>query len=295
MASRVNTSFTLIPNQKYRRSNHRSSHFPNILDPDSQPLSTLGNFKALPLEIFQIILRCLSGRIVYRSFVFIGNARKLELRIRLFCRNVLLDHWTHRSDSAFWLTCILKPWPMVNQARLLYIIFGPVAPQDGEHSFLRDPSFCFNYHSGQVVWQKMIEEPADEPSLKGLADAIKLLYDTGTKGWTADDVISLVDELSAQTHAAAASHAHEFLMSQPRPETKECCISISSLLSPLTPQPTNHKAWEPVTKELLDFDQAAVKRLNFSPGTQSYPFVSKWSLNVMEVGGDLICIQVPKD
>ncbi|KAB0398610.1 hypothetical protein E2I00_013855, partial [Balaenoptera physalus] len=272
---------------KYRRSNHRSSHFPNILDPDSQPLSTLGNFKALPLEIFQIILRCLSVKDIsmlsmvsktvsqhiinyistssgskrlllqdfhnlelpdrrqdstilehYRSLGLLfkrctlllptkerlkyihkilaetltagwdelechrvynflceltnlsrkmqtvvcskpGNARKLELRIRLFCRNVLLDHWTHRSDSAFWLTCILKPWPMVNQARLLYIIFGPVAPQDG-----------------QVVWQKMIEEPADEPSLKGLADAIKLLYDTGTKGWTADDVISLVDELS---------------------------------------------------------------------------------------------------
>ncbi|XP_004282760.2 F-box only protein 47 [Orcinus orca] len=60
MASRVNTSFTLIPNQKYRRRNHRSNRFSNILDPDSQPLSTLGNFKALPLEIFQIILRCLS-------------------------------------------------------------------------------------------------------------------------------------------------------------------------------------------------------------------------------------------
>lgn len=78
------------------------------------------------------------GRMVYNSFVFIGSARKLELRIRLFCRSVLLDHWTHQSDSAFWLTRILKPWPMVNQARLLYIIFGPISPQDGEHTFFRD-------------------------------------------------------------------------------------------------------------------------------------------------------------
>ncbi|GAB1296759.1 F-box only protein 47 [Apodemus speciosus] len=107
-----------------------------------------------------------------------GSSRKLELRVRLFCRHVLLDHWTHRSDSAFWLTRILKPWPMVNQARLLYIIFGPTS------------------HDGQVIWQEMIEGPTDESSLKGLANAIKLLYDTGAKGWTADDVISLVDELS---------------------------------------------------------------------------------------------------
>ncbi|XP_065712501.1 F-box only protein 47 [Patagioenas fasciata] len=108
-----------------------------------------------------------------------GSARKLELRIRLYCRSVLLNHWIHRSDSAFWLTRILKPWPMVNQARLLYIIFGPVSSLDGH-----------------VVWQKMIEGPTDETSLKGLADAIKLLYDTEAREWTADDVISLVDELS---------------------------------------------------------------------------------------------------
>lgn len=44
----------------------------------------------------------------------------------------------------------------------------------------------------------MIEGPTDESCLKGLADAIKLLYDTGTKEWTADDVISLVDELSGK-------------------------------------------------------------------------------------------------
>ncbi|XP_066222488.1 F-box only protein 47 [Saccopteryx leptura] len=313
MASRINTNFTLIPNQKYRRSNRRSNYVSNTLDSGSQPSSTLGNFKALPLEIFQIILKCLSVKDIsmlsmvskavsqhiinyistssgskrlllqnfhnlvlpdkkqdtaifehYRSlgllfkrctlllptkerlkyihkilaevscfkfsgcaapmqclglscygmflqtltagwdelecgrvFNFLceltnfshriqtivfskpGNARKLELRIRLFCRNVLLDHWTHRHDSAFWLTRILKPWPIVYQAKLLYIIFGPISPQDG-----------------QVVWQKMIEEPTDDSSLKCLANAIKLLYNTGIKEWTADDVIRLIDELS---------------------------------------------------------------------------------------------------
>ncbi|XP_032934587.1 F-box only protein 47 [Catharus ustulatus] len=107
-----------------------------------------------------------------------GSARRLELRIRLFCRAVLLSG-SRRGDSAFWLTRILKPWPMVNQARLLYIIFGPVSSRDGH-----------------VVWQKMIEGPTDESSLKGLADAIKLLYGTEAREWTADDVISLVDELS---------------------------------------------------------------------------------------------------
>ncbi|XP_005368364.1 F-box only protein 47 [Microtus ochrogaster] len=312
MASRVNTSLTLIPNKKCKRTNHQSSYFFNNPDLDPQLLSTVGDFKVLPLEIFHIILRYLSvkdigmlsmvsktvsqhiinyistssgsRRLLIQNFhnidlsgtedtrlrahykalgllfkrctlllptkdrlkyihkilsevscfkfsgcsaplqclglpcygIFLqtltagwdelechrvynflceltnlsrkmqtvvcnkaGSARKLELRIRLFCRNVLLDHWTQRSDSAFWLTRILKPWPMVNQARLLYIIFGPTSPQDG-----------------QVIWQEMVEGPTDESSLKGLADAIKLLYETGTKEWTADDVISLVDELS---------------------------------------------------------------------------------------------------
>ncbi|XP_019363062.1 PREDICTED: F-box only protein 47 isoform X2 [Gavialis gangeticus] len=287
MTSSVSTSYTLIPNQKYRRSNRRSRRFCKILDIDSQSLSTLGDFKALPIEIFQMVLehlsvkdismlsmvsKTISNRLInyistpsgnrrllqqdfhnlelsgkrqgscisehYRSlglllkrctlllptkdrlkyihkilsemltagwdelechrvFNFLcelsnlprkmhtvvsskpGSARKLELRIRLYCRSVLLNHWIHRSDSAFWLTRILKPWPMVNQARLLYIIFGPVSSLDGH-----------------VVWQKMIEGPTDETSLKGLADAIKLLYDTEAKEWTADDVISLVDELS---------------------------------------------------------------------------------------------------
>ncbi|XP_065609915.1 F-box only protein 47 [Cyrtonyx montezumae] len=313
MTSTARTSCASLPNQKYRGSRHHSRQSCNTVDTDSQPQSTLGYFKTLPLEIFQMLLRYLSVRDIsmlsmvskaisnllinyistpsgnrrlllqdfhnielpgkregshilehykslglllkrctlllptkdrlkyihkvlsevscfklngcpsplhcvglqcygvflqsliagwdelecHRVFNFLcelsnlprkvqtvvsckpGSARKLELRVRLFCRSVLLNHWTHRSDSAFWLTRILKPWPMVNQARLLYIIFGPVSSLDGH-----------------VVWQKMIEGPTDEASMKGLADAIKLLYDAEAREWTADDVISLVDELS---------------------------------------------------------------------------------------------------
>ncbi|XP_052556078.1 F-box only protein 47 [Tympanuchus pallidicinctus] len=313
MASIARTSCTSAPNQKHRGSNQRCRRSCSTVDADPQSLSTLGYFKTLPLEIFQMLLsylsvkdisvlsmvsKAISNRLVnyistpsgnrrlllqdfhdiklpgkrdgsciiehykslglllkrctlllptkdrlkyvhkvlsevscfklngcpsplhcvglqcygvflqiliagwdelecHRVFNFLcelsnlprkvqavvsckpGSARKLELRIRLYCRSVLLTHWAHRADSAFWLTRILKPWPMVNQARLLYIIFGPVSPLDGH-----------------VVWQKMIEGPTDETSLKGLADAIKLLYDAEAREWTADDVISLVDELS---------------------------------------------------------------------------------------------------
>ncbi|KAF7239676.1 F-box only protein 47 [Varanus komodoensis] len=57
-----------------------------------------------------------------------------------------------------------------------------------------------NKLKGHVVWPKMIESPTDETSLKGLADAIKVLYDAEAKEWTADDVISLVDELTVVPH-----------------------------------------------------------------------------------------------
>uniref|UniRef100_A0A8C3D685 F-box protein 47 n=1 Tax=Corvus moneduloides TaxID=1196302 RepID=A0A8C3D685_CORMO len=91
-----------------------------------------------------------------------GSARRLELRIRLYCRGVLLSPGSHRSDSAFWLTRILKPWPMVNQARLLYIIFGPVSsldviPQEwlmennARLLLLSGNSICFTFLASKAV------------------------------------------------------------------------------------------------------------------------------------------------
>ncbi|NWU97179.1 FBX47 protein, partial [Upupa epops] len=116
-----------------------------------------------------------------------GSARKLETRIRLYCRSVLLNHWLHRSDLAFWLTQRGLSPPPRSQARFSLCPSLPPA---------WSPHLLLHYRSGRVVWQKMIEGPTDESSLKGLAEAIKLLYDTEAREWTADDVISLVDELS---------------------------------------------------------------------------------------------------
>ncbi|XP_026525340.1 F-box only protein 47 [Notechis scutatus] len=108
-----------------------------------------------------------------------GRFRKLELRIRTFCRGVFLNHWIDRNDSAFWLRCILNPWPMVNQARLLYLIFGPVSTLDG-----------------YVAWQNMIQHEADENSLKELAEAVKLLHYTLANESLENDVVMLLEQLT---------------------------------------------------------------------------------------------------
>ncbi|MBN3274646.1 FBX47 protein, partial [Polyodon spathula] len=106
-----------------------------------------------------------------------GVSPRLEIQIRLFCRNVLLDHWQSSKDTLFRL--ILKPWPMVNQARLIYIIYGSLTLD------------------GRILWQMLTEGVAEENDVKDMADAIRLLHgDQETKEWTADSVINLIDELS---------------------------------------------------------------------------------------------------
>uniref|UniRef100_A0A3P8W1Z7 F-box protein 47 n=1 Tax=Cynoglossus semilaevis TaxID=244447 RepID=A0A3P8W1Z7_CYNSE len=52
-----------------------------------------------------------------------------ELQLRCFCRKVLLDPWISQPQCQFWLMQLLKPWPMVSQARLLFIFYGPLTPE----------------------------------------------------------------------------------------------------------------------------------------------------------------------
>lgn len=58
-----------------------------------------------------------------------------ELQLRLFCRQVLLDPWPNRPECQFWLMRLLKPWPMVSQAHLLFILYGPLLPE-GKIAFI---------------------------------------------------------------------------------------------------------------------------------------------------------------
>ncbi|KAM4609414.1 F-box only protein 47-like [Polymixia lowei] len=108
----------------------------------------------------------------------------LELQIRLFCRQVLLDPWPKREDSLFWLTRILKPWPMVIQARLLFILYGPLLPD----SFLG--------------WQEVVGSGLSHNALWDLAKALLLLYsDLEVKDWTTDTVMAILEELTVLPQA----------------------------------------------------------------------------------------------
>ncbi|XP_030642460.1 F-box only protein 47-like [Chanos chanos] len=108
-----------------------------------------------------------------------GACHKLELQIRLFCRGVLLDPWQGRQDALFWLTRILKPWPMVSQARLLFILYGPLHPD------------------GKVGWQSVCEGVLPPCGLWDLAKAIILLHgDQDARDWSTDTVLAIFSEMT---------------------------------------------------------------------------------------------------
>ncbi|XP_035250576.1 F-box only protein 47-like [Anguilla anguilla] len=113
-----------------------------------------------------------------------GACHKLELQIRLFCRNVLLDPWQNRRDTLFWLTRILKLWPMVSQARLLFVLYGPLLPD------------------GKIGWHEMLDGVVAQCGLWDLAKAVILLYtDAEAKDWSADTLLGIIEEMTVVPEA----------------------------------------------------------------------------------------------
>ncbi|XP_072300055.1 F-box only protein 47-like [Eucyclogobius newberryi] len=103
-----------------------------------------------------------------------------EVEIRLFCRKVLLDPWSNRMECQFWLIELMKPWPMVSQAHLLLILYGPLLPE------------------GTVGWQELVGRALPHSDLWELARALLLLFrKLEVKGWSADSIMATLEELTA--------------------------------------------------------------------------------------------------
>ncbi|XP_063960389.1 F-box only protein 47-like [Lytechinus pictus] len=106
----------------------------------------------------------------------------LELEVRSFLRGVVLDQADSLEDLAMWLHFILKPYPMVHQARVLLLLYGPLSRS-------RD----------QIDWTFMtnddpISAPLSSAPFRDLAVAIKALHKH--RDWNTDSVISVLEELT---------------------------------------------------------------------------------------------------
>lgn len=111
-----------------------------------------------------------------------GAYRDMELNVRLFFRRVFLNNCSSGYDRAFWLNLILRHMPMVNQARVLFLLFGPISGED-------------------IQWHEMCDSTPlsrDQAAtcFGDLAHAFRTL-NRYSEHWTEDDVISVIDEVTS--------------------------------------------------------------------------------------------------
>ncbi|XP_022106325.1 F-box only protein 47-like [Acanthaster planci] len=114
-----------------------------------------------------------------------GSNSSIETKTRRFFRHVLLDQCKTMEDLSMWLHFILKPFPMVHQARLLYLLYGPLCPGTDVVSW-----DCMRETSGS---DREIRSRTIAP-LGEIAMALKALV--SHREWSDDDVISVLEELT---------------------------------------------------------------------------------------------------
>jgi hypothetical protein len=59
--------------------------------------------------------------------LLLGSNPQLELHVRVFFRRVFIDNCLSDAETSLWLSMILKPFAMVDQARVLFLLFGPIS------------------------------------------------------------------------------------------------------------------------------------------------------------------------
>ncbi|XP_062599947.1 F-box only protein 47-like [Saccostrea cucullata] len=126
-----------------------------------------------------------------------GTHAQIECEVRMFLRRVILDHCQSVVDRAFWLGRILKPWPMVHQARILFMLYGPES-------------------NGEIQWFEFCENTPANPEQSAkhfgeLANAIQILYGYRQE-WSEDDIISVLDELTSSPDEWLAENVAHMLI-----------------------------------------------------------------------------------
>ena len=148
-----------------------------------------------------LTLCCISG-----CLSLSGGKPETEFYIRLFFRRIFLDQCGVSIDKAFWLRHILKPFPMVHQARLLFLFYGPVI--QGKQCVLLhlcvQTLVCERLCdcADEVQWFEMCESaPFSREQViscfNELSNAFKILHNH--KYWSEDDIISVIEEITSET------------------------------------------------------------------------------------------------
>lgn len=108
-----------------------------------------------------------------------GTMPGYERYIRVFCREIFLNK-ASKTEKGFWMAQILKPYPIFFQARLLFILYGPT-----------------DLENDDLIWDEMaVSSDIATEDLKELAEGMVALQDDQRGLWSADDIISIFDEIT---------------------------------------------------------------------------------------------------
>lgn len=126
-----------------------------------------------------------------------GAHSKMEYDSRVFFRRIFLNHCQSVQERGFWLNQILKSWPMVHQARILFLLYGPTINEE-------------------ILWYELCENtPANsEQSAKHfgeLANALQILH-CCSDDWSEDDIISVLDEITSSPDEWLAENVAHLLI-----------------------------------------------------------------------------------
>ncbi|KAG1675913.1 F-box only protein 47 [Nymphon striatum] len=113
-----------------------------------------------------------------------GKDFLLENVVRKFYRLVVLDTYEDQPNSrAFWLTNLLKPFTIFQQAKLLLILYGPI----------------FKVDWYLVIHSTSSSQGEARRTLIELSKAVRLLHQY-TKEWSQDDIISIIEDIISKCH-----------------------------------------------------------------------------------------------